>query len=494
MPTVTDYLQSVQGGTALVQVTASTWVRLTNNFTAATFVSQAASSAAGQFTVLNVPAGSYTLATGPSNTGPWTNQDANYIVGDSTLQFNVKDYGAKGDGSTDDSTAIQAANDAANAVGGGIVYFPPATYIGAGLNQDSFVYWQGSKTGATVLKLKNGANTFLVQSRNFATLTGGNTTGGVTLCGISDMTLDGNKANNGSSTVPVFRSYGYGRKFERLHVRNGNNEGWYSEWSTSLPSPGNDSMEDHIVGCKAHDNGSHGVHWNGPHDSQFVDCLSFLNGARGFFVDTNGSGCLFTNCHSYGNSQTYAWYLNATGVLAKNCVAEGASTFQVAIDASDCAFDGFIYAAGAATPKGVQLGVTGSRSGIMLNAKINGCTSGAIDFTNDGGNFVQATIFQVGGTLFISSINANSVVNVRADGLAGSILQARAGMPLVAGAGVRPGTDGGAQQAGNLFMGSGVPSNTNGNNGDFYFRTDTPGTANQRLYIKSAGSWTALTL
>ena len=39
-------------------------------------------------------------------------------------QYNVKEYGATGDGSTDDSTAIQAATTAAVNAGGGIVFFP----------------------------------------------------------------------------------------------------------------------------------------------------------------------------------------------------------------------------------------------------------------------------------------------------------------------------------------------------------------------------------
>jgi len=42
--------------------------------------------------------------------------------------FNVKTYGAAGDGATDDAVAIQAADTAASAVGG-VVYFPPGTYL-----------------------------------------------------------------------------------------------------------------------------------------------------------------------------------------------------------------------------------------------------------------------------------------------------------------------------------------------------------------------------
>ena len=45
-----------------------------------------------------------------------------------TLPLNVRDYGATGDGSTDDAPAIQAALNAALAAGGGWVWVPPGTY------------------------------------------------------------------------------------------------------------------------------------------------------------------------------------------------------------------------------------------------------------------------------------------------------------------------------------------------------------------------------
>jgi hypothetical protein len=46
-----------------------------------------------------------------------------------TRTYDVNDYGATGDGTTDDSTAFQNAINAANTAGGGLVTVPPGTYI-----------------------------------------------------------------------------------------------------------------------------------------------------------------------------------------------------------------------------------------------------------------------------------------------------------------------------------------------------------------------------
>jgi hypothetical protein len=56
---------------------------------------------------------------------PGVDQLANMRLG----IFNVLDYGATGDGSTDDRAAVQLALDAIYAAGGGTLYFPPGDYL-----------------------------------------------------------------------------------------------------------------------------------------------------------------------------------------------------------------------------------------------------------------------------------------------------------------------------------------------------------------------------
>lgn len=143
MPTITDFLLGVSAGsTAPV---ANVWVRFTNNLTSATFVSNAATDSFGTFTILSIPPGVYTIATGPTAIGPFTNTtDSNYFIGADTgassntflgsifVQgsapwYDVKAYGAKGDGTTDDTSTIASALTAAGATGG-VVFMPPGNF------------------------------------------------------------------------------------------------------------------------------------------------------------------------------------------------------------------------------------------------------------------------------------------------------------------------------------------------------------------------------
>lgn len=68
--------------------------------------------------------------------------------------FSVKDFGAVGDGSTNDTSAIQAAINAAGTAGGGEVFFPPGTYLlNSGISWTySNVHLVGAGQGATKIQ------------------------------------------------------------------------------------------------------------------------------------------------------------------------------------------------------------------------------------------------------------------------------------------------------------------------------------------------------
>lgn len=98
------------------------------------------------------------------STGGVTKTLSNWMGEFSAMWFNVKDpaFGAKGDGTTDDQSAITAAIAAANAVGGGIVFFPPGTYrITTSINVTFGVSLLGSGPEASIITMDSASNSTL---------------------------------------------------------------------------------------------------------------------------------------------------------------------------------------------------------------------------------------------------------------------------------------------------------------------------------------------
>jgi len=73
---------------------------------------------------------------------------------------NVTEFGAVGDGSTDDAAAIQSAINAAYSAGGGIVFFPEGQYnVGTTLNLFSNITLHGTGRSSRIHNTQNGDKT-----------------------------------------------------------------------------------------------------------------------------------------------------------------------------------------------------------------------------------------------------------------------------------------------------------------------------------------------
>lgn len=120
--------------------------------------------------------------------------------------LNVLDYGAVGDGTTNDSNAINAATLAAS-VTGQAVYFPAGTYLGKNL----FIYpnmtWFGDGH-SSIIKLPNSASSgdVIVKNKNCGTNINGSDAAvpGDNNILIQDLAFNGNKANQTNQNSIIF--------------------------------------------------------------------------------------------------------------------------------------------------------------------------------------------------------------------------------------------------------------------------------------------------
>lgn len=127
--------------------------------------------------------------------------DGSGITGGTLPWFNVEDYGAVHDGTTDDTTAIQDAIDACMAAGGGTVFFPNGIYQIDGALQDTSTFnsqleiptVSGAPTTPAVAIRLLGMGPNVPQSESNQGTTG-RSTGGVILRSSWNGTISGNPA------------------------------------------------------------------------------------------------------------------------------------------------------------------------------------------------------------------------------------------------------------------------------------------------------------
>lgn len=315
----------------------------------------------------------------------------------------VKDFGAVGDGVTDDTAAINAANTYATGASKTLL-FPAGTYLATGLPAIAGMRWIGEGVTQTTLKLKSGTNAGLVTSA----------TTNIDDVYIAHMRFDGNSAGNTSGDTLVVK--GCRTAFVDITVVNSAGNGIVTDWNVanSFRLTGCEGFFSHITIDSAQQTGwSH----SGPSDSHFESVIIIDPGIKtnnsfyGMYLAPGSGNGRFINLHSWIRSTTTnaaisGVYVGSAGNTFTDCHFEGG---QVALSIAGGAnsFESCHYYAPRST---AAVNITGSSNiltgvlgdvafsgnpnyvGILLSSSNNmidvvdvGCINGCIDFTLDAG-------------------------------------------------------------------------------------------------------------
>jgi hypothetical protein len=225
------------------------------------------------------PGGDMLLGTAQTVTAAKT-FDAGMLIDRGEVVFDVKGYGAVGDNSHDDTSALQDTIDAAFNNGGGVVFLPAGTYkISSALTIQSGTTILGAGREASCInQTSTTANGFY--GRDVASVK------------LTDFFIQG--PGSGS---------GIGIDF-----------GWTTFGNTPFLN---------FLNLLVKNFGSDGIRLQTPIVSSFVNVTSQNNAANGFNLTEGGTSCVFQGCWARQNAQAgYRWYQsvyqNVSGCAADN--------------------------------------------------------------------------------------------------------------------------------------------------------------------------------
>lgn len=330
-----------------------------------------------------------------------------------TAWINVKaaPYNAAGNGTTDDTAAIQAAISAANTAGGGLVYFPDGTYvISSKLSLFSNVTLQGTGRFTTIIKQTSTTANCLDWS--------GNQLQYVT---IRSMTLLGPGSGTGAG-LSIVASGG------------------------SNPNAAVCHFEDLLVKSF----GSHGITTSILIASQFDNCEALSNGGDGFQLLASGTSVSMNACFANGNTGN-GYNINGLAYGALNaCAADNNAVGYLVTSCHGVAFNGCGQESG---PVGFKIaggtGVTLTACQTFANSNISfWATSGAQNVT-----FVNCIETSPSSATHSFQFDTGCSVNVIGWSFTTSVLETAPANHLNDGSG-------NAQLAGGLIFMGAVGSNT----------------------------------
>lgn len=244
----------------------------------------------------------------------------------SQLTFNVKLYGAKGDGVTDDTAAIQAAINAAVAAGGGVVFFPLGTYVlssALSVTGDNIIL-KGAGWGS-VLQPTTNANTDIIATGIPGTV---GASGYIRYyLGVEQLKLDGSKMS-GTTLGQGNGIHWYGARYSYIdrvffyHIPN-----WAALLEGDNTTPGFNFGYDNVISRCKFDLCAANVMFDGCEGNDLVNCrldyaLATTSASQGAF----GARGTYAN-HVYLNS--------GYNYVAGNVIGKGGSYTTPAVYATN---------------------------------------------------------------------------------------------------------------------------------------------------------------
>lgn len=250
--------------------------------------------------------------------------------------INVKNFGAKGDGVTDDTAAIQAA---INATSGNRVFIPIGTYIiSSPLIPKKRLLLEGGGNQGTTLKLKNGSNCAIIKLTDST----------YDQVAIKNLYLDGNSSNQTSSADAILHIDDSTQTvsdeqhlFENITIRNSFSDGVFLGSQIREARMNNvvvkgalkkgfniQSTDSFYSQCTAVGANEHGFYITGA-NNKFVSCKGFYNGDK-YTTDPTFGDCFyitgsfnqFTACEAQENAR-HGFTLDAcTGNIIESAIGD----------------------------------------------------------------------------------------------------------------------------------------------------------------------------